>query len=175
MKKLLLFIAVLVTGYFAIAQRKVPPELELRLQGKTKVVDIMREVNTYYDYGRINVSDEQGITEEWEGNDYKEWKKWEYWAMRRLNPDGTLANFRKKNYQAQKEVDTKFGNELRSAEENLRQNPQHPDEHGSNLSNSPNSSYGGWSFVGPYDGGTVVGARPTISIFVPAPTTVPPS
>jgi hypothetical protein len=131
MKQLFSIIILLLAGFHLSAQRNIPPELEQRLQGKTKVTDIMKEVNRYYDYGKTNIAQkEDGEEEDWEGNDCHWWKKWEYWAMRRQNPDGSLANHRSKNYQAQKEVDRKHGAALRQAEENFRQNYKRPDETG---------------------------------------------
>jgi photosystem II stability/assembly factor-like uncharacterized protein len=164
MKKLLLILFIIMAAFSVTAQRKIPPELERRLQGKTKVTDIMHEVNQYYDFGRANISAEERGEDDWEGNDYKWWKKWEYWAMRRLNPDGTLANHKAKNYLAQTQIDNRFGNDLRTAEQNFRQNYQRPDETVFNTPNSPNLSYGGWSEVGPFDGGAVVGAGVNIDI-----------
>lgn len=165
MKKFFLAAIVFMLGISANAQRKIPPVLQSRLEGKTKVVDIMQVVNEYYDYGRANVTNEQGEEEEWEGNDYSWWKKWEYWAMRRLNPDGTLANHRAKNYLAQQDVNNRFGGELQSAEQNFRQNYRRPDETGRSAPPDVSElSYGGWSEVGPFDGGTVVGSGVNIDI-----------
>lgn len=167
MKRLFLITVFFFLGITVFAQRKIPAALQARLQGKTKVADIMREVNQYYDYGRANVQDEQGREEEWEGNDYQWWKKWEYWAIRRLNPDGTLANYRAKNYQAQQDVNNRFGAVLQEAEENLRQSNYRPSETtGRNQPPDmiPSLSYGGWSEVGPFDGGTIVGSGTNIDI-----------
>lgn len=158
--------AILLAGLCTHAQRKIPPELERNLQGKTRVTDIMREVNLYYDYGRKNVSEYPGQEYEFEANDYQWWKKWEYWAIRRQNPDGTLANYRVRNYLAQQQTDQKFGNELRTAEQQFRQSDRRIDETGAipNMPNSPNASYGGWSEVGPFDGGAIVGSGTNIDI-----------
>ena len=165
MKRIIVLVLSFLMLHFSLkAQRNIPVELENNLSGKTKVTDIMAEVNRYYDYGRKHVFDEKGDKEEWEGNDYDWWKKWEYWAMRRLNPDGTLANWRTKNYRAQAQVDAKFGNALRTAEQNFKQNAKRPDENSFNMAEDPNLSYGGWSFVGPTDGGTVVGSGTNIDI-----------
>jgi hypothetical protein len=64
--------AVLVGGMFisTYAQKNIPPALAQRLEGKTKVVDIMQEVNAFYDYGRAipNAADAE---EAFEGNEYK--------------------------------------------------------------------------------------------------------
>ena len=166
-KKAGIFIILFCFPFLINAQRNIPDDLQRRLQGKTRVADIMNEVNRYYDYGRANIAkDVNGEDEEWEGNDYQWWKKWEYWAMRRLNPNGTLANYRAKNYEAQRSIDARFGNELRAAEQNFRQNPHRPDETGNARNNpeNPSLSYGGWSQVGPFDGGAVVGSGTNIDI-----------
>jgi photosystem II stability/assembly factor-like uncharacterized protein len=165
MKKIFLLSVFFLLGITVFAQRKIPAELQTRLQGKTKVVDIMREVNRYYDFGRANVTNEQGGEEEWEGNDYQWWKKWEYWAMRRLNPDGTLANYRSKNYQAQQEVNNRFGALLEEAERNFRQSNYRPDETGRSAPPDVSSlSYGGWSEVGPFDRDAMMGSGTNIDI-----------
>ncbi len=161
MKKIYFLFMMILAGLSVSAQRKFPPELERRLQGKSKVVDIMQEVNQYYDFGKANITSENGLEEEWEGNDYQWWKKWEYWAMRRLNPDGTLGDHRARNFVAQNEVNAKFGNILKTAEENFRNNSQRPVE---NAPNNPNLSYGGWLEAGPTDGGAIVGSGTNIDI-----------
>lgn len=165
MKKIFFAVVVFMLGISVNAQRKIPAELQTRLQGKTKVVDIMQVINEYYDYGRANVTNEQGEEEEWEGNDYNWWKKWEYWAMRRLNPDGTLANFRARNYLAQEDVNRRFGSQLQAADQNFRQNYRRPDETGRSAPPDVSElSYGGWTEVGPFDGGTVVGSGVNVDI-----------
>jgi photosystem II stability/assembly factor-like uncharacterized protein len=162
-KQLILFILNIFFVTTSIAQRNFPLELQQNLQGKTKVVDIMKEVNKYYDFGRKNVQNQDGVEDDWEGNDYHWWKKWEYWAMRRMNKDGELVNHRKKNYQAQQQVDTRFGNVLRTAEQEFKQNYQAPDEF-NNTTQRPTTSYGGWTSIGPFSGGTVVGSGTNIDI-----------
>ncbi len=165
MKKYLFAAIFFLLGLSANAQRKIPQELQIRLQNKTKVVDIMREVNEYYDFGKANLQNEQGGEEEWEGNDYNWWKKWEYWAMRRLNPDGTLGNHRRRNAVAQDDINRRFGTELETAAQSFRNNYRRPDETG--ISAPPDLtelSYGGWSAVGPFDGGAIVGSGVNIDI-----------
>jgi photosystem II stability/assembly factor-like uncharacterized protein len=164
MKKLLIILTFSLLCFYAKAQRNFPPELERMLQGKTKVVDIMHEVNKYYDFGKKNVTNQSGESDDWEGNDFHWWKKWEYWAMRRLNANGELVNHRKKNYEAQQQIDTKFGNTLKNAEQEFRQNYQAPNEFINNALLSTTASYGGWSPVGPTSGGNIVGSGTNIDI-----------
>ncbi len=164
MKKLLLILSLSIIYLYTNAQRNFPPELERMLQGKTKVLDIMQEVNKYYDFGKKNIKNQDGEEDDWEGNDYQWWKKWEYWAMRRMNADGSLANHRKKNYEAQQLIDSKFGNVLRTAEQDFKQNYQIPNEFTNNTLFNTTASYGGWSPVGPTSGGTVVGSGTNIDI-----------
>lgn len=165
MKKLLLALGFFLLGNALYAQRNIPAALENRLRGKTKVTEIMQEVNQYYDYGKRNVFDENGKEQEWEDNDYDWWKKWEYWAIRRLNPDGTLANHRTRNYQAEQQVAQKFGPVLQTARDNFRSSNYIPDEFRTAPDpNAPNLSYGGWVKLGPFDGGSIVGSGVNIDI-----------
>ena len=98
MKKILfLGILFLFIHTLLLAQRRVPQELIIKIQGKTKLADIMTEVNRYYDFGRANIQKSPG-EDDFESNDYEWWKKWEYWERRRLNPDGTLADYRTLNF-----------------------------------------------------------------------------
>ncbi len=150
-----------------MAQRRFPAELVRNIQGKTRLADIMKEVNRYYDFGRVNITKSPG-EDDFESNDYEWWKKWEYWARRRLNPDGTLADYKTLNFQAKKTVDAKFGPQLKQAAESLK-NSSPPDEQ--NAGKQPfgggepqNLSYGNWSSIGPTTGGTVVGSGTNIDI-----------
>jgi photosystem II stability/assembly factor-like uncharacterized protein len=161
--------AVLVGGMFisTYAQKNIPPALAQRLEGKTKVVDIMQEVNAFYDYGRAipNAADAE---EAFEGNEYKRWKKWEYWAMRRLNPDGTLANFKKANYLAIQQTEQRFAQQLDAARQQVARdeaNNWRPNELGTPAENtSALRSYGSWSSIGPTTGGAVVSSGTNIDI-----------
>ncbi|MFZ4058229.1 MAG: WD40/YVTN/BNR-like repeat-containing protein [Ferruginibacter sp.] len=149
------------------AQRKIPEALQRQLIGKTKVVDIMHEVELYYQNGTANLG-VAGDEEAFEGNDYDRWKKWEYWAMRRLNPDGTLANFNKKNYEATEQVKTQFATQLQTGKQQVAQaraNQRQLNERAPRAYNQDGlRSYGDWSYLGPYDGGTIVGSGTNIDI-----------
>ena len=168
--KRILFLSILIFTLYlqSSAQRRFPDELVSRIQGKTKLVDIMREVNNYYDFGRKNVEREPG-EDEFESNDYHWWKKWEYWARRRLNPDGTLADYKGMNYLARKDVEARFGEQLRKAEAAHKNSPPIDDRNTNRQAANQNimgieSSYGGWTSIGPTSGGTVVGSGTNIDI-----------
>ena len=164
MKRIAFSAILLLLASSLLAQRHVPPELESRLRGKRKVADIMQVINQYYDFGRVNTHVDGEDEDDWEGNDYAWWVKWSYWAMRRLNPDGTLANHRVKNYQAQQDVDARYGSALRNAEQQFRQNFRPLNENSFNNPDGSNFSYGGWSLIGPTNGGSVVGSGTNIDI-----------
>jgi photosystem II stability/assembly factor-like uncharacterized protein len=172
MKKLFLLVSIFsLTWFNSHGQRRIPPELNARLTGKTKVVDIMAEVESYYDYGRANIP--AGDPGDFEYNDYEWWKKWEYWAMRRLLPDGKLADHRAMNYLAKQETETKFGNQMRSEVSQFRsyrtyQPGDYTPERDINAmtlrENGSNLSYGFWTSIGPTSGGLVVGSGTNIDI-----------
>jgi photosystem II stability/assembly factor-like uncharacterized protein len=142
------------------AQRNLPAELEQRLQGKTKVEDIMNTVRNYYGIVRGDNITNEG--DQFENNDYHWWQKWEYWAMRRLTPDGKLADYRTLNYRAAKNVEAKFSSQLQSARLSLHATNAWASETNSrgNGDNTSNLSYGNWSFLGPSNGGAVVNTQP---------------
>lgn len=148
------------------AQRRFPDELVRQLQGRTRLADIMDVVNRYYDFGRANIQKEFG-EDDFESNDYEWWKKWEYWARRRQKPDGTLADHRTMNYLARQDVESRFGPQLREAKEAFRNSAPLDDRvpnQQSNRTGSANKSYGGWTNIGPFDGGTIVGSGTNIDI-----------
>ncbi|MDB5202865.1 MAG: hypothetical protein JWQ27_2274 [Ferruginibacter sp.] len=162
MKRLLLFImAICGLCLAAVAQRNSPPELLQRLVGKTRVTDVMREVNQYYDFGRAHLSDEGNDEDDFEGNDYDWWRKWEYWAMRRLLPNGDLANYKALNYLAAQQVEARFGQQLQDARQSLSATNSWATEgaHTAGITGQANRSFGNWSFIGPFDGGTVVNTQ----------------
>jgi hypothetical protein len=159
-----IYFLMLMTMLFNIAadaQRNVPAELERRIAGKTKVVDIMREVNAYYDNGRANISQNANDDDDFEGNDYDWWKKWEYWAVRRLMPNGDIANHRALNNQALAETEARWGNQLQFARTSLRANNAFANESNPAAArdNNANRSFGDWTSIGPFDGGTVVNTQ----------------
>jgi hypothetical protein len=151
----------------ANAQRNVPAELERRIAGKTKVVDIMREVNAYYDNGRANISTNANDEDhDFEGNDYDGWKKWEYWAMRRLMPNGDLANHSALNIAALEQTEARWGNQLQFARTSLRANNAFANESNPAASrdNNANRSFGDWTSIGPTNAGPIVGSGTNVDI-----------
>jgi len=60
-----------------------PAELAVKLQGKTKFVEIMNEVDKYYRTQNYH-SDKKLFSE------YKKWNRWAWWASRHLNRDGEI-------------------------------------------------------------------------------------
>ena len=167
MKQILFLIIVFLLMQFqSLAQRRFPDELLRQIQGKTKLADIMDAVNRYYDFGRANIVKEPG-EDDFESNDYEWWKKWEYWARRRQNPDGTLADYRAMNYLAMQHVEAKFGPQLKQAAESFKNLPALDDRVQNRQitgGENTNLSYGGWTSIGPFDGGTVVGSGTNIDI-----------
>lgn len=142
------------------AQRNIPAVLEARLQGKSKVTDIMKIVNEYYDYGRANIAKNSGNDDvDWEGNDYHWWKKWEYWAVKRLLPDGTLAPYQSLNYEAKIQTELKHYSALRSTEQQLASKNAWASEATPNAPFALEQSFGNWTSIGPFDGGAVVNTQ----------------
>jgi photosystem II stability/assembly factor-like uncharacterized protein len=160
MKKIVLINCLLLLAVMVQAQKDIPAELERRLQGKARVADIMAEVHAYYDYGRAHRQEsESRDEEEFEGSSYDWWRKWEYWAMKRMNPDGTLANHKARDFRAIQEVDARFGNQVNAAMQSLRNANAWASETAANRDNTANRSYGNWSKIGPFDNGSVVNTQ----------------
>ncbi len=167
MKRIIILTILLsIASIGAWAQHNVPAELERHIAGKTKVVDIMREVNAYYDNGRANLSATANEDEEFEGNDYDWWKKWEYWAMRRLMPNGELANHRGLNIAALEQTEARWGSQLQFARTSLRANNAFANESNPTASrdNNANRSFGDWTNIGPFSAGPIVGSGTNVDI-----------
>ncbi|NOT50169.1 MAG: hypothetical protein HOP10_02720 [Chitinophagaceae bacterium] len=168
MKRIIFLIIVFSISYLQSgAQRRLPQDLAEQLRGKRTVAEVMDVVDRYYDFGR-KVTKEPD-EDEFESNDYHWWKKWAYWAKKRVNPDGTLPDYQKLNYQALQDVQSKFGQQLQQAKEYFKNQPPLDDRvSAANRSASReanvNRSYGGWSSIGPTSGGTVVGSGTNIDI-----------
>lgn len=77
--------------YFMAFGQKVPAGLQQRLAGKTKLADIMKEVDQFYDFGRSPslLKAGQNPGEEFE-NDYIHWKRFEYLNASRLDAEGNI-------------------------------------------------------------------------------------
>ncbi|MES2776184.1 MAG: sialidase family protein [Bacteroidota bacterium] len=159
MKQIFILLLLFVFVQKISAQRNIPPALEARLQGKNKVTDIMREVNAYYDFGRANLAPKGSSETDWEGNDYHWWKKWEYWAIKRMYPDGTLAPHQSLNYDARIKTELKHYPALRSTEQQVKTNNSWAKENAPSTPYALETSFGNWTTIGPYDGGTVVNTQ----------------
>ena len=143
------------------AQRNLPPELERNLQGKTKVEDIMNTVRNYYGILRGDNLTNEG--DQFENNEYHWWQKWEYWAMRRLLPNGKLADYKTLNYLAAEKTEAKFAAQLQTSRTSVQGSNAWASE--TNIQrgggdNTSNLSYGNWSFLGPANAGAVVNTQP---------------
>ncbi|MEO7313348.1 MAG: hypothetical protein ABIX01_23395 [Chitinophagaceae bacterium] len=158
MKTLVFLLSAFIFLQETAAQRNIPPALEARLEGKSKLADIMKEVNSFYDNGRKNVAS-NGDEDNWEGNDYNWWKKWEYWAIKRLMPDGTIAPYQSLNYDARIKTELKHYDALRSTEVQLAAQHAYAKEGANPSPFSLEQSFGNWSTIGPFDGGTVVNTQ----------------
>ncbi len=158
--KRILFIILLMLGFAGTgqAQRDLPPELELRLRGKTNVEDIMTIVRNYYGIER---GDKTNAGSQFESNEYHWWQKWEYWAMRRLLPNKTLADYKALNYLAAQEMDARFANKIQPAQASIMSSNAWATE-GIRTEEqiTADASYGNWSFLGPANAGSVVNTQP---------------
>ncbi|RYE22096.1 MAG: hypothetical protein EOP51_14035 [Sphingobacteriales bacterium] len=140
------------------AQRNLTPELAARLRGKTNVEDIMNTVRNYYGIQR---GDNTNAGSEFENNDYHWWQKWEYWAMRRLLPNKTLADYKALNYLAAQEVDARFASITQPAKTSIMsRNGWATEGMRTEAEITPDLSYGNWSFLGPANAGSVVNTQP---------------
>ena len=107
---------------------QVPDALKQRLEGKTRLSDIMTEVEDFYkndkDAGQlINKTTEKEFE-----NNYLRWKRWEYYQGSRLDENGNvIPNVNRKIYDGWKAYE--------------ESNAQRED--------SPESSYSSWSAYGP--------------------------
>jgi photosystem II stability/assembly factor-like uncharacterized protein len=107
----------------------VPKDLETRLAGKTRLADIMKEVEAYYDYGKAPMLQNAEGRESFE-NAYIHWKRFEQFHANRLQPDGSIyPNVTSKIWNGYNEFKQRF--------------PQFAD------GISQQNSYGSWSSLGP--------------------------
>ena len=96
MKKLIIILLLC----FAIkdAESQVPNSLKLRIEGKTKLTDIMREVEDFYKNEDADRKTNNNEGEEFE-SDYLRWKRWEYYNSSRLDKNGNIIpNINRKIY-----------------------------------------------------------------------------
>ncbi|MES2772911.1 MAG: 3-coathanger stack domain-containing protein [Bacteroidota bacterium] len=126
-----LIVTLLFVNFSVLAwSQKVPASLQQRLAGKTKLVDIMKEVDLFYDFGRSPLLKNNQEGEEFE-NAYIHWKRFEYLNASRLDANGNIdPDANKKMMQGL--------NDYKAA---------HPQYFNTNA--LQNFSYGSWSNFGP--------------------------
>ena len=158
MKRILSIVLLLCAGAISgQAQRNLPPELEQRLRGKTNVEEIMSTVRNYYGIVR---GDNTDAGDQFESNEYHWWQKWEYWAMRRLLPNKTLADYKALNYLAAEAVDARFADKLIPARAAINsKNAWATEGLRTEEEIGTEASYGNWSFLGPSTAGSVVNTQ----------------
>jgi photosystem II stability/assembly factor-like uncharacterized protein len=140
------------------AQKSIPPDLQQRLRGKSKLADIMKVVDEYYEYGRRAGQQNPGEIEE--SNEYIRWKRWEWWMSSHLDVNGNIIkNYPHLNYEALQQAERKWGAEINQS---LRDNPSNANrtvtdrENTSNNNDEGQLAYGDWSLIGPTAEGTTV-------------------
>ncbi|MEO7265447.1 MAG: 3-coathanger stack domain-containing protein [Ferruginibacter sp.] len=126
MKKIILIFILYIAAFGSYGQ--VPDALKQRIAGKTKLTDIMREVEIFYandkDATQLKKNNEEGEFE----NDYLRWKRWEYYNSSRLDENGNIIpNVNRKIYDGWKDY--------------VNTSPLHI--------NAPQSSYSSWNVFGP--------------------------
>lgn len=102
--------------------------LDQRLAGKTKLKEIMAEVDNFY-RPFVHLDANGKPVNKTLFQEYKRWKRWEWFHSGRLNPDGTIADVVKK--------------ELLALDQ-LGENVMNGGQNNSSLTNS-----GGWINIGP--------------------------
>ncbi|TAD86034.1 MAG: hypothetical protein EAY75_09710 [Bacteroidetes bacterium] len=70
----------------------IPPALQQQLAGKTRFADIMKAVDTYYNFGRKTDTEKAARGEREHESPYVHWKRFENFYINRLNADGTIPN-----------------------------------------------------------------------------------
>lgn len=96
-KKIALSVLIFIS-FISFAQN--PNELKQRLAGKTKLTDIMKEVDLFYkdEQGKSLIPTDNG-EKEFENN-YLRWMRWEYYQSSRLDEEGRiLPNVNRKIYE----------------------------------------------------------------------------
>lgn len=149
MKKLFIFlISFFIAGMLAKPALAQDTELQRRLQGKTTLKEIMKEVDAYYVEKGLHENRPNG---EGVDDDYAKWKRWEYYMRDRLGPNGEFVDINQKMKEAYA---------MRDAKDINRPVGPPPVQH-TDLPNSPdNVTSGSWGFVGPNSYGTVWGSLP---------------
>jgi hypothetical protein len=160
----LLFLLFLVMHLATIAQPKfIPDALKTKLQGKTKLPDIMKEVDAYYDEQQNSATNpnKNGPKLEEEGKAYTHWKRWEWWMSSHLDANGNFVNYRIKNAEALNENDRKWNNEINSTLRRVNTPKKTATEREQASANAlldegegTEAAFGDWTVIGPTAEGT---------------------
>jgi photosystem II stability/assembly factor-like uncharacterized protein len=148
---IILFVVFLLTGIGIKAQVKdIPQALKIKLQGKTKLSDIMIEVDYYY----TNQGKKDNGKEVEEGeSSYQHWKRWERWMSSHLDVNGDFININKANGKALDLLNAKWETTLHEQANRLHQQPLGENAATNFKGNSPSNieglTYGQWWNVGP--------------------------
>jgi hypothetical protein len=145
----------------AAAQRNIPDALKAKLEGKTKLPEIMKEVDEYYTVGEGK--NETGSGEE-ESKPYVHWKRWEWWISSHLDANGNfIKNINRLNYEALNAVEQRWASEINRVIQNTGSNNTQRsavlrEQGGANAPDDggPDAPFGDWSIVGPTAEGTTV-------------------
>lgn len=158
-KRVMLFLLLLIGAGTIQAQIKnIPDALKRRLEGKTKLADIMIQVEDYYDHEGL--ADKRKYNEEESG--YQHWKRWEWWMKSHLDGNGNfIRNINKANIDAILTTDARWSNSLQTARSAnmqpataLSRELSASNLTGTNRPANIESAYGAWSFVGSTDDGS---------------------
>lgn len=151
LKRVFLFGLLLLMGIGLEAQiTDIPDALKIKLQGKTKLAAIMKEVEDYYaNAGRNEHGNEAAEGE----SSYQHWKRWEWWMSSHLDANGDFINISKANRKALDSLNAKWANSLREEASRFRQQPVGENTvtniNGANQTNFSGLTYGQWWNVGP--------------------------
>jgi hypothetical protein len=158
--RVILIVVLLLTQTSTDAQPKfIPDALKAKLQGKTKLVDIMKVVDKFYteEQEGKNIIKKDNEEQE-EENAYNHWKRWEWWMSSHLDANGGFVNINQRNAEALNAVDQKWNAEINRAvgataksSSNVRDR-----ETGTALSREDGTAraFGDWSVLGPTGDGT---------------------
>jgi len=84
----------------------VPDALKQRIEGKTNLTDIMREVDDFYKTDKKAWVKKNNNTEKEFENSYLRWKRWEYYHSSRLDEQGRIIpNVNRKIYDGWKDYE----------------------------------------------------------------------
>ncbi|MBL7727719.1 MAG: hypothetical protein JNM68_08540, partial [Dinghuibacter sp.] len=163
-KKGMFFLLFITFSVLVSAQRTIPDALKRKLEGKTKLTEIMKEVDEYYTSGEGRNETGSG---EAESKPYVHWKRWEWWVSSHLDAQGNfIKNINKLNYDALTASEQQWASEINKTIQNAAQNNTNRTAQSREQANAlardgeivPELAYGDWSLVGPTaEGATVTG------------------